>query len=207
MLTKPSYVNLEPFEVEVRFLNLDRRSTSSLQSGMLELLMKKLLELYPKFVLQERSVPASSSSSSSQSRSQRPPARQPPATRAQPPTQQSALLPQRAYSNTSGTTASRQDYRENTEWNAARLPNPVTRPQPPTQQSAPLPQRIYSNTYGTTPRQDYRQDLERGAARPSYSRPHYHDSEGESGYISGWDILGYLGVAAGIFISVRYLFR
>ncbi|PUU83564.1 hypothetical protein B9Z19DRAFT_1105071 [Tuber borchii] len=205
ILTKPSYVNLEPFEVEVRFLNLDKRSTDSLGSGMLERLMGKLLELYPRFVPHPE---RSSSQSSSQ-----PPARQPRvslATRPQPLTQQSAPPPppppQRAYSNTSSTTASRQDHRENTEWNATRLPNPVTRPQPPTQQSS-QPQRAYSTHYGTTPRQDYRQDLERGTVRPSYSRPHYHDSEGESDSISGWNVLGYLGIAAGIFVAARYLLR
>jgi len=185
MLTKPSYVNLEPFDVEVRFLNLGGRSTCLLPSDMLEQLMGKLLELYPNFVRHR------TPSSSSQSRRPQPPAPQsrlPPAP--PPPTTRRQSLP---------TVAQHQ-------------PSPfVARPPPPTQHSALLSsQRTHSDPYGTTPwRPDYSQDLEWNAPRQPVYRTHHHEPEEEPNYfeVTGWGILGYLGVAAGLFISMRYLFR
>ncbi|CAZ82700.1 unnamed protein product [Tuber melanosporum] len=193
LLTKQSYVNLEPFEVEVRLLDSRHGSTCSLPDDMLGLLMKKLRELRPTFsVHQERRVVASSSS---------PAKRQPPA----PPRQTTPAIqhhipppPRQA------TPATRHQPPL-----AARPPPPLRSPVPTQQHPLLSPQRTYSSPYGTTaPWQDFGQDLERNAPRQSrYTRTvDHHDSGAELDCSVVWDILGYLGIAVAVFVSVRYLF-
>ncbi|PWW73222.1 hypothetical protein C7212DRAFT_285989 [Tuber magnatum] len=130
MLNRNCYVHLDPFDVEVRQLNLARRSTCLLPDDMMELLMSRLHELRPHFrAHRERRVTASTSNSARRqgpvpvTRSQQP-LRQP----VPSPTQQSALLPtQRTYSNYYGTTAaSRHYHHEDLEWNTQ--PSPPPRP-------------------------------------------------------------------------------
>ncbi|CUS12272.1 unnamed protein product [Tuber aestivum] len=169
MLTKKCYVRLDPFDVEVGQLRLDRRSTCMLPDDMMVLLMGRLLQLKPHFrAHKERSGTAGGPISA---RRQRPPVvhlpQSPPRLPLPVPTQQSALLPPpRTYSNSYGTaTASRHYHHGDLEWNA---------PAPP---------------------------------RPPYPRTPRSVEDDEPNCSGGWSALGYLGIAAGIFVAVRYLFR
>ncbi|KAG0634095.1 hypothetical protein HOY80DRAFT_895505 [Tuber brumale] len=201
LLTKQSYVNLEPFEVEVRLLDSHRRSTCRLPDDTLALLMRKLHELHPGFSAHQEGGAVASNPSPPKTRPPpTPPPRQTtPATRHQPPP------------------AARPPPRQTT---------PATRPQPPPAARAPSPpplfrspvptkerpllspQGAYSSPYGTVaPRQDYGQDLEWNAPRQSrYTRAtedYHHDSEGDCPV---WDALVYIGIAVVVLTAVRYCF-
>ncbi|KAG0123542.1 hypothetical protein HOY82DRAFT_637678 [Tuber indicum] len=206
LLTKQSYVNLEPFEVEVRLLDSRHGSTCSLPDDMLGLLMKKLRELRPTFsVYQERRVVASSSSPAKRQPSA-PPRQTPPATQHHippPPRQTTPATRHQIPPPPRQTTPA-------TRHQPPRASRPPSFSSPVPTQQCPLlsPQRTYNSPYGTTaPRQDFGQDLEWNAPRQSrYTRTvDHYDSGAELDCSVVWDILGYLGIAVAVFVSVKYL--
>ncbi|RPA98755.1 hypothetical protein L873DRAFT_1686634 [Choiromyces venosus 120613-1] len=225
MLSRQSFVNLEPFTVEVCHLSyLHRSSTCILPSDMLDLVIEKLREFKPNFTAyQERSLPPSRPRTQQQSARPHPrPVPQPqprPVPQIQPPptTRPATIPPARPATIPPARPATIPPTRP------AAIPAaiPAVRlPPPPHTQQRPLPvppqPREPSSYYSaTTARQSpWGPDLERNAQPPQPSSYYTwnrqeddHDDDPSSDCSLWLDISKYMAIAATVFLSVRYFFR